>query len=275
MSTNGDLSLRQRAIWERIAPFWAEHRHLTALPDLVWTTAPPDEPALGPGDRVLELGCGAGHRAVGLAETGATVVATDVTTAFLELAAAAGARFGDHFQTQLVDATDPDSLAAVEGRFRAVVADMVLMNLFELDPLARALGDLLEPDGWFAALVLHPCFGSPFYVDIDDRGRPTGAVGKMVGAGQRIATYLPAGVVGLSARVLRPILARPRPYGPEVARRVSVPGQPEPHFNVHRPLSALLAPFFAAGLVLDDLREAGDGREPEPGILYLRFRRRT
>jgi SAM-dependent methyltransferase len=82
--------------------------------------------------------------------------------------------------TAVVDATDPVSLGSLDGGFDLVVADMVLMNLVDLVPLARAMPRLLAHNGRFAPLVLHPSFPSPFFVEVDAAGRPTGAVSKVV-----------------------------------------------------------------------------------------------
>lgn len=272
MGIDPALAETQRAIWERIAPFWASAHPEDARAQTVWTPAPPPS-LVTPGARVLELGCGAGARAVALAELGAHVTATDVSSAFVAIAAERGAAFEDRFTTQLLDAQDAASLASLDGSFDGVVADMVLMNLFDLRPLAEALPRILSPGGWFAALVLHPCFGSPYFVDTDERGRPVGGIGRLIAWGQQVARFVPPRVVVALSKPLRPLLARPRPYNPEVVRRVAMPGQPEPHYNVHRPISALLAPFFAAGLVLDDLLEGSAPDEVEPGLLYVCFRR--
>ena len=272
MTGGTGLTTKQREIWDRIAPLWAEHRDAAPEPRVEWTPPLPDVDVA----RVLELGCGDGRRAVALAASGATVLATDASAVFVELASARAARrdedLGDRFSTAVIDATDPASLATIDGRFDLVVADMVLMNLMDLGPLANALPRLLSPGGRFTPMVLHPCFPSPFFVDVDESGRPAGAISRLIGVGQRIAAHVPERAVVALSLAVRPLLARPRPYVPEVIRRVAVPGQPEPHFNVHRPIGTLLRPFFEAGVVLHGLCEGtGEGRI-EPGLLWLDLR---
>lgn len=274
MNGDNDLAARQRAVWDRIAPFWAEHRDSSPTIDIDWT--PPQADVDVTGCRVLELGCGDGRRAVELAAAGASVLATDASPVFLDLARA---RFAtqpsdvrDRLSTAVVDAANPASLASLGGHFDHIVADMVLMNLVDLVPLAQALPQLLAVNGRFTPLVLHPAFPSPFFVDLDADGRPTGAASRVVGLGQRIAAHVPKRVVAALSVLARPLLARPRPYLPEVARRVAVPGQPEPHFNIHRPVGSLLKPFFDAGLALHGLCEGADECRTEPGLLWLDLR---
>jgi SAM-dependent methyltransferase len=218
MTGDTDLAASQRAVWDRLAPFWEEHRDRAPTINIEWT---PPQPELDvTGLRVLELGCGDGRRAVELALAGATVLATDASPVFLDLTRARVAKqprdVSDRLSIALVDATDPASLASLPGRFDLVVADMVLMNLVDLVPLAQAMPQLLAVDGRFTPLVLHPSFPSPFFVDVDTDGRPTGAVSRMVGFGQRVAAHVPERVVAALSVLARPLVARPRPYLPEV-----------------------------------------------------------
>lgn len=275
MAGVSELAARQREIWDRIAPFWAEHREATPGPVVEWTPPLP-APDLH-GVRVLELGCGDGRRAVAMTAAGATVLATDASPVFLDLAAARAVRElslddRDRFSVAIVDATDPDPMADLEAGFDLVVADMVLMNLVDLRPLAQALPRLLGPQGRFTPTLLHPCFPSPFFVDVDGAGRPTGLVSRVIGVGQRAGRFAPPRLLGAVSVAVRPLLVRPRPYLPEVARRVAVPGQPEPHFNVHRPLGAVLQPFFDAGLVLHGLSEGIGEDRLVPNLLSLDLR---
>lgn len=274
MAGKSGLAAKQREIWDRIAPFWAEHRELAPTRTVRWTPPQPTFDVCGL--RVLELGCGDGRRAVELAVAGADVLATDASRVFIELTERRAAQHADEvagrLSTALIDATDPASLATLDAGFDLITADMVLMNLVDLGPLARELPRLLARGGRFTPMVLHPCFPSPFVVDVNDAGRPTGLVSRVVGLGQRAAAHVPARAVAALSVVARPLLARPRPYLPEVTRRVAVPGQPEPHFNVHRPIGSLLQPFFEAGLSLHALCEGTDDAGPEPGLLWLDLR---
>ena len=274
MTGGTELAARQREVWDRIAPFWAAHRDAAPTPRIQWT---PPLPELQLRDaRVLEIGCGDGRHAVEMAAAGADVLATDASPVFVELARA---RADEHlqptrnrFSAAVVDATDVESLAELNGTFDLIVADMVLMNLVDLRPLADAVSRLLDPRGRFVPTVLHPCFPSPFFVDVDSSGRPEGLVSRIIGVGQRVSAYLPARLVAAASIAVRPLLARPRPYIPETTRRVAVPGQPEPHFNVHRPLGTLLQPFFDAGLVLHGLSEGTGEDRLEPNLLSLELR---
>ena len=274
MAGGTELAAKQREIWDRIAPFWAEHRELAPTRAVRWT---PPQPTFDVADlRVLELGCGDGRRAVQLAAAGADVLATDASSVFVELterrAAHHPGQVSGRLSTAIIDATDSASLATLDPGFDLIIADMVLMNLVDLVPLARELPRLLARGGRFTPMVLHPCFPSPFFVDVDEAGRPAGFVSRIVGLGQRVAAHVPARAIAALSFAARPLLARPRPYFPEVTRRVAVPGQPEPHFNVHRPIGALLQPFFEVGLSLHALCEGTDDDGTEPGLLWLDLR---
>jgi SAM-dependent methyltransferase len=53
-----------------------------------------DQLGLGPGSRVLDVGCGPGRHALGMAERGIEVVGVDISSRFVELATAAAADAG-------------------------------------------------------------------------------------------------------------------------------------------------------------------------------------
>ncbi len=104
-----------------------------------------EELGLGPGDRVLDVGCGPGRHARALARRGIEVVGVDISETFVALArtdAPAGATF------LRADARDLGALAAVDPRFAGGfdAAVSLCQGAFGLpDPAAGVLGG--EPDG--------------------------------------------------------------------------------------------------------------------------------
>ncbi len=117
--------------------------------------------AIQPEERVLDLACGNGVFARRLAALGARVVAVDFSERFLELARARSASYGDRIVYRLVDVTDETQLLALsDSRFDAAVCNMALMDMPVIDPLLRAVRQLLVPAGRFVFSVQHPAFNS-------------------------------------------------------------------------------------------------------------------
>lgn len=192
--------------------------------------------ALQPGERVLDIGCGSGQLARQLAGLGAQVVATDAAAAFLPLAAARSSTLPPEVQDRLtwkqVDATDEDALAALgEGAFDAAVSTMALMDIPDIDPLHRAVARLLRPGGRFVVALAHPAFNQSGINRLAEWVDEQGSV--RVEMSLRIRAYLT----------------------PRIETVMGAPGEPVPHYDFHRPLHALLAHGFAAGLALDGLLE--------------------
>lgn len=118
-----------------------------------------------PGDRVLELGCGTGEDALWLARRGAQVVATDASTAMLEVAErkVAAAGFDDRIsfaQLDLSGVSGDWSLAlgmTPSSQYDAVLANFGVLNcLADRRPLAGRLARWVRPGGRVALVVMSP-----------------------------------------------------------------------------------------------------------------------
>jgi SAM-dependent methyltransferase len=226
-----------RAAWDENAAFWDARMGdgNDFLNELVW---PATERllALRPGERVLDVACGNGVVSRRLAATGARVTAFDFSE---HMIARARAREGG-IEYLVLDATDGVALRAL-GSFDAAVCNMAFMDMAEIEPLLQALPSLLAPDGRFVFSVLHPAFNNPWSVqtaELEDRE------GRFVTTyGVKVSRYLTPG----------------RRLG------LAMPGQPRPHPYFHRPLSALFAPAFAAGLVVSGMEERGFPPENRAG----------
>jgi SAM-dependent methyltransferase len=222
-----------RDIWDAKAAFWDEQMgegnafQLELIGPAVERLL-----AVGPGERILDVGCGNGVSSRRLAHLGAHVVAIDTSERFLELARSRSPELSNRIEYRLVDAADEEQLLALEGRFDALMCNMVLMDMPVIDPLARAGRRLLTPGGRFVFAVQHPAFNSNavrLCAETETRGDGIEVTRHAV----KMSDYL---VV-------------PPGKGP------GMPGEPEPHWYFHRPLHELFGAFFQAGFVLDALEE--------------------
>lgn len=114
--------------------------------------------AIAPGDRVLEVACGNGNFAVGMAEAGARVVAADYSPRMIQLARRRHPKAGVDFR--VIDATDEDQLMslAAQGPYDKAVCNMAVMDMTDVSPLFRGVARMLRPGGCFVFATQHPCF---------------------------------------------------------------------------------------------------------------------
>lgn len=229
-----------RRVWNTNAAFWDSrmgegndfHRRLL-LPVLDRLLA------LRPDERVLEIACGNGQLARWMARQGVRVVATDLSDQLVALARNRSTEVRDRIDYRVVDATDEPALRELGSEeFDAVVCNMALMDMPEVEPLARALPRLLGPAGRFVFATTHPCLNR--------------------GDMPRVARWTDEGgliqeTVGLEIR---------RYLTPHRVAGLAMIGQPavQPYFE--RPLHLLLGPFLRTGLVLDALEEPAFPDEP-------------
>ena len=125
------------SIWGWGTP--AGQRRAERRADLVATAA-----ELGPGVRALEVGCGTGLFTALFAQTGAKIVAVDISPQLLEKAKARGLP-ADRVQFMCHRFEECDSL----GPFDAVVGSSVLHHL-EIQPALATIQRLLKPGGIMA-----------------------------------------------------------------------------------------------------------------------------
>jgi SAM-dependent methyltransferase len=223
-------------IWNRIAEWW-DDRIGDGNDTQDYIVEPVSERllALRPGERVLDVACGAGRFARRMANAGATVLAVDRADLFLERARTRSAGYEDRIEYRAVDATDEAALLALgEDAFDAVVCTMALMDIAVITPIARAVPRLLRrPRGRFVFSVTHPVFNS---------GDVRPAV-ELIEQGTDVRHRYAVSV----ADYLR---ARQAPG-------IGIAGQPEQVHYFHRPISLLLNTFLERGLLLDRLEEPG------------------
>ena len=124
-------------------------RHVEVMCDFV---------GVGPGDRVLEVGCGMGRYTMLLAEGGVAVEGLDLSPRLLEQLAAANAT-GRAIPVHAHDMLDAP--ASLHGAFDAVVGFFVLHHVHDLDACLGALAALVRPGGRLGFLEPNPA--NPLY----------------------------------------------------------------------------------------------------------------
>lgn len=102
-------------------------------------------------ERVLDLGCGEGWLARGLAEHGIGVVGLDVSPELVEAARRAG---GGEFHAVSYDALAADPSLA-RGEYDAVVCNFSLLDEYP-GPLLQSLRRVLRPGGALLIQTVHP-----------------------------------------------------------------------------------------------------------------------
>jgi 2-polyprenyl-3-methyl-5-hydroxy-6-metoxy-1,4-benzoquinol methylase len=232
MTSTRDLNARARQQWDEKASFWDALHGFDGNLFHKTLVSPSAERLLAvkPGERVLDVACGNGQMARRLAQLGAAVVATDFSAALIEKAKA---RTPDSpIDYRVVDATDESALLALgTASFDAVVCNMALQDIADIDPLFRAVKRLLRPGGRFVFTTTHPCFNLASTVFGQER-------------------------LDLDGQLVYQMSLKQVEYlTPTTREGAGAPGEPAPHLYFHRPLHVLLNAAFAAGLTLDGLEE--------------------
>jgi 2-polyprenyl-3-methyl-5-hydroxy-6-metoxy-1,4-benzoquinol methylase len=238
-----------RTAWEDKAAFWDGLMGETGNLFQTQLVGPTAEKllALKPGERVLDLACGNGVFARRMVELGATVTAVDFSENMIALARARP--YGDQIHYDVADATDESALFAL-GTFDAVVCNMAIMDIPDINPMLGAVRQMLTvPSGRFVFTLMHPCFNfSNSCLMVEEQTRDDGW--EVVYA-VKVVDYLKK-----SAKL-----------------GAGAPGEPNPHPYYHRPLHDLLGSVFAAGWVLDALEEPAmpEDTPPAQGLSWRNF----
>lgn len=245
------LNQQVRAIWNQNAGFWDEKMADEGNDFQKLLIGPVAERLLNlqAGELVLEVGCGNGVFARRMAALGAQVIATDFSEAMIERAQARTVDHADRLEYRVVDATSEEQLLSLgRQRFDAIVCLMLIMDMAAIEPLMRAVGQLLKPQGRFVFSIMHPCFNSNGALMMAE---------EHVEDGNYIVDY---------AIKVKEYLDVPVQTG------IGIAGQPTPHYYFHRPLHVLLGTCFNGGLVMDGIEEPAfhhpnDGSKPSTRAL--------
>jgi SAM-dependent methyltransferase len=184
-----------------------------------------------PGQHILDIACGNGLTSRRLAGLGAHVTAFDFSAALIERARARSSQLESLITYDVLDATDEQALLSLgQSNFDAVLSNMALFDIADLQPLFRTLPKLIKRGGTFVFSLTHPSFNnssSVFVMEEFDDGE--------------IKTVY-------SVKVSRYMT----PYH---AKGVALRGQPKPQMYFERPLQYYLNLGFQNGFVLDGFAE--------------------
>lgn len=115
------------------------------------------------GDFILDIACGNGNFSQRMAQNGARVVAFDYSKRMIEHAKRRRAAYLNEISFHVCDATQYDDIIALRQArpFDKAVANMAVMNISNIEPLFRAIYDVLSEQGIFVFSSHHPCFIRP------------------------------------------------------------------------------------------------------------------
>jgi SAM-dependent methyltransferase len=235
-----------RERWNRNAGFWDEQMGEAGNRFHLELVRPAVERLLGDvvGRRVLDVACGNGLFARRLASRGANVLAVDVSEAMVERARGHAVPTPGAIEYRLLDAADPAAVAALgESAFDAIVCNMALMDMADIEPLACAAPRLLRDRGRLVFSITHPCFntlGVRFVAEHEE------VAGDLVWRRGVLVTRYATAASG---------------------EGIAISGQPVTQRYYERPLNLLLRPFLDAGLVLDGLEEPAFPADVAPDAL--------
>lgn len=232
--TIADLNQQTKDIWNQNAAFWdskmGEGNSFQRI-----LISPSAERLLNPqpDELVLEIGCGNGVFARRLAQLGVRVIASDFSEKFIEIAKARSQEHADRIEYKIIDATDEAQLLSLGAhRFDAVVCNMAMMDMADINPMMHAIPRLVKSGGRFVFTIMHPCFntipGTTLMIEENDIN------------GELVTTY--------SVKVSRYLSARHQ-------KGLGMVGQPAAHYYFPRPLHSLLNAAFRADMVMDGIEE--------------------
>ena len=220
-------------IWDEISEWW-DDRIGDGNEAQDFLIEPTQEKLLDikPGDKVLDIACGAGRFTRRMADQGARVVAFDHSRNFIRRAKERANGYEDRIDFYVVNAADPAALRSIPNApFDAAVCTMGLMDMAVITPLVETLPRLLKPNGRFVFSVTHPAFNSNGTRNSMER------------------EFTEKGVIE-NYRISVPSYTDAVPY-----LGIGINGQPRAHRYFHRPTGELLRVFFEQGFVLTGLEE--------------------
>lgn len=114
-------------------------------------------------DLVLDVACGNGNFSKRLAEMGAKVIAFDYSPNMIALAQKRRGDCCGKVCFQVCDAADYDAVMKLKQPtpFDKAVANMAIMDIYDIAPLFSAVYALLKENGVFVFATHHPCFTYP------------------------------------------------------------------------------------------------------------------
>ena len=107
-------------------------------------------------EKIIDCGCGVGHLSYLLSEKlHRDVIGIDLSGKSIDLAIK---HYGITDKRKYIKTSIIDYAQNHINHFDACVANMVLMDLHDLDSNIQAIGNLLKNQGQFSFTIIHPCF---------------------------------------------------------------------------------------------------------------------
>ncbi|MFF2909295.1 class I SAM-dependent methyltransferase [Paenibacillus sp. NPDC057934] len=229
-----ELTEESRTKWEENAEFWDSYMGDLSNPFHREIIRPKTEELLNvtAAQAVLDIACGNGNFSRRLAELGAVVTAFDYSPNMVERAISRSGQAASNIDYRVIDATDYDSLLTLgTAQYDAAVANMAFMDIADIVPLVKALGQILRDNGAVVFSIPHPCFQAPGTRKIHETEDRNGEI--IHRNSVQVSSYLT----------------------PEPMYSIGIKGQPVAHLIFHRPLSYYIHTFMQSGFVLDGLEE--------------------
>ena len=242
-----EVNEQSRKIWETNAAFWNQKmgEGNDFVKFLIW---PATEFLLDlkTGEEILDIACGNGLASRKFSALGARVTAFDFSRAMIEAAKSEPSATNQRIDFRQLDATDSRALLDLgTQRFDAAHCGMALFDMADIEPLFSALPKLLKPNSRFVFSLLHPSFNN---------GRMA-QMAEMEDWEGEITTRYSIKIWGYMT--------------PTISRGIGIPGQPEPQYYFHRPLSVILQSLFRNGFILDGFEECAFPPDYQGGTFPL------
>ncbi|WP_172826743.1 class I SAM-dependent methyltransferase [Flammeovirga sp. SJP92] len=155
-----EINQRNKEIWDANAKVWDEKMgekgndwHLNLIAPITETLLD-----LKPNEHLLDIGCGNGIFARRIANEVTKVTAFDFSEENIKKAKAYGGEI-DYF---VIDATIIEELQSLGNSFDKFVANMVFMDVPELETLFQYISNTISESGSFVFSIQHPAFNSEF-----------------------------------------------------------------------------------------------------------------
>jgi len=147
--------------WDKAADFWYSHYNEFGDVNRRYVIDPALLKILGQvqGKRILDAGCGNGYLCRLLSKKGAKMVGVDVSERSIGFAEAVERE--DPLNVEYHVGSICDLSMCNSNMFDAVVSNLVLQDLQNIDKAIRETCRVLKPDGKLVFSILHPCFSSP------------------------------------------------------------------------------------------------------------------
>ncbi|MDO3398684.1 class I SAM-dependent methyltransferase [Mycolicibacterium neoaurum] len=156
---NRPTALELSRQWDAVAE--TRLRQITSGVDVSYrkTLLPAIQDELPAAGRVLDIGCGVGALSDAIADRGLDVVAIDPSVTNISLARENFVRPNLEFFLCAAE----DLPLANHGRFDAIVSNMVLMDVVDLDRVIATSHAVSRPNAKFIATLTHPCFWPHYF----------------------------------------------------------------------------------------------------------------